>query len=176
MKLDLGCGQNPRDGFKGVDKYAECKPDFVHDLTVTPWPFEDNSVDEVHSSHFVEHLDGLTRCAFFNELYRVMKPEAKALVIVPYAYSARAIQDWTHAWPPIHEASMYYMSKAWRELQKLDHYHPLKCDFEVSWGYGFGNPAWATREESARAFALAHYQNVADDLHITLKKKPHAVE
>jgi predicted SAM-dependent methyltransferase len=172
MKIDLGCGQNKREGFTGVDSSAECGADIVHDLSVTPWPFESDSIEEAHSSHFVEHLAGPERCAFFNELYRVMKPGAKATIIVPYAYSARAIQDWTHAWPPIHEASLYYLSKAWRDANKLGHYHPLKCDFEASWGFSFGaGSTWAAREESARGFALMHYQNVADDLYITLTKK-----
>lgn len=171
MKIDLGCGANKREGFTGVDKFEACNPDIVHDLTVMPWPFEDNSIDEVYSGHFVEHLDGFQRCAFFNELYRVMKPDAKALLIVPHASSSRAIQDWTHAWPPMHENSLYYLSRDWREQQELAHYHPLTCNFEASWGLAIHNPNWATREDNARSFATSHYINVIDDLHVHLIKK-----
>lgn len=55
VKLDLACGQSPREGFEGVDFLA---PDVKHrvDLFKFPWPWADNSVDELHSSHFVEHL------------------------------------------------------------------------------------------------------------------------
>ncbi len=54
LKLDLGCGPNPREGFHGVDSIKFDKVGTVADLT-KPWPFENDSVDEVHCSHFVEH-------------------------------------------------------------------------------------------------------------------------
>lgn len=55
VKLDLGCGQNPRDGFEGVDLFA---PNVKHrvNLFQFPFPFESDSVDEIHCSHFVEHI------------------------------------------------------------------------------------------------------------------------
>jgi len=55
LRLDFGCGQHPKEGFDGVDLYA---PDATHkvDLWKFPLPWEDASVDEIHSSHFVEHL------------------------------------------------------------------------------------------------------------------------
>jgi predicted SAM-dependent methyltransferase len=55
VRLDLGCGQRPKDGYEGVDNRA---PDAKHkvDLFKFPWPWEDNSVDELHASHFVEHI------------------------------------------------------------------------------------------------------------------------
>jgi hypothetical protein len=55
LRLDLGCGNNPREGFEGVDKFA---PNAKHkvDLFKFPWPWADNSVDELHASHFLEHI------------------------------------------------------------------------------------------------------------------------
>jgi predicted SAM-dependent methyltransferase len=55
LKLDLGCGQNPREGFDGVDLYGD-KAKHKVDLFKFPWPFADNSVDEIHCSHFMEHI------------------------------------------------------------------------------------------------------------------------
>ena len=54
FKLDLGAGQNPREGFEGVDIYPGAK--HVVDLLKFPWPFADESVDELHCSHFAEHI------------------------------------------------------------------------------------------------------------------------
>lgn len=55
LKLDLACGQTPKEGFEGVDLYA---PEAKHkvDLWKFPLPWADNSVDEIWCSHFVEHL------------------------------------------------------------------------------------------------------------------------
>lgn len=55
LKLDLGCGQNPREGFEGVDLYGE-KAKHRVDLFRFPWPWADNSVDEINCSHFLEHV------------------------------------------------------------------------------------------------------------------------
>jgi predicted SAM-dependent methyltransferase len=55
IRLDLACGQSPREGFEGVDFFA---PNAKHkvDLLKFPWPWADNSVDEINCSHFVEHI------------------------------------------------------------------------------------------------------------------------
>jgi hypothetical protein len=55
LKLDLGCGQNPKDGFEGVD-IAGGKAVHVMDLFKFPWSFESESVEEIHCSHFLEHV------------------------------------------------------------------------------------------------------------------------
>ena len=57
FKLDLGCGKNKQAGFVGVDERAFEGVDVAHDLR-RPWPWSDSSVDEVHCSHFLEHLTG----------------------------------------------------------------------------------------------------------------------
>jgi hypothetical protein len=55
VKLDLACGQTPIEGFEGVDLYA---PNAKHkvDLFKFPYPWASDSVDEIHCSHFAEHL------------------------------------------------------------------------------------------------------------------------
>ena len=171
MKLDLGCGQSKREGFTGVDFVAGEGIDVVHDLFTFPWPFEDDSVEEVHCSHFFEHIPGMLRGKWMDELYRVMKPGAKALIIVPHGNSNRAAQDFTHAWPPVLFCSFYYFNKSWRDANKLTHGHyDLKCDFDFAWADALAGD-WAMRAEEARVYALRHYNNVADDLHIHLTKR-----
>jgi predicted SAM-dependent methyltransferase len=55
VRLDLACGQSPKEGFEGVDFFA---PNAKHkvDLCKFPWPWKDASVDEIHTSHFIEHI------------------------------------------------------------------------------------------------------------------------
>jgi predicted SAM-dependent methyltransferase len=56
MKIDLACGNSKKEGYIGVDITETPSVDIVHDLTVYPWPFEDSSVDEIHCSHYIEHI------------------------------------------------------------------------------------------------------------------------
>jgi SAM-dependent methyltransferase len=44
----------------------------VHDLNVIPWPFDDDSVDQVDAIDVVEHLDDVVR--FMNECWRILRP------------------------------------------------------------------------------------------------------
>ena len=91
VKLDLACGQRKQEGFIGVDISPQEGVDVVIDLEKYPWPFEDNSVDEVHCAHFIEHLNDFS--GFFNELYRIMKVGAEANISCPYFTSIRNVQD-----------------------------------------------------------------------------------
>ena len=166
LKVDLACGQNKQEGFVGVDIAKLPGVDIVHNLEVYPWPFEDNSVDEVFCSHYVEHTPCLMK--FMNELYRIMKVGAKCTVLAPYYTSMRCWQDPTHL-RAISEASFLYYNKQWRLENKLDHY-PITCDFDFSYGYVI-TQEWATRNEEARLFAIKHYWNVVSDIQVTLVKK-----
>jgi hypothetical protein len=167
LKLDLGCGKNKQSGFFGVDSRQFDGVDKVLDLT-KPWPWGDDSVDEVHSSHFVEHLDAEERTRFFNELYRVLKKDAKATIITPHWSSDRAYGDLTHKWPPVVAFFWYYVDKGWREANAP--HVGLTCDFQVTWAFIFG-PPWNSRAPEAQAFAVNHYTNVVQDMSATLTKR-----
>ena len=168
LRLDLGCGDNCREGFLGVDYVKTKSTKYVHDLFTFPWPFKENSVEEVHLSHFFEHVPARIRARFMDELFRVLAPEGKATVITPYYTSFRATQDFTHEWPPISPQSFLYFNKKWREDNKLTHGHyDMKCDFDFTYGFSI-NATWSVRNDEAKAFAIANYLNAVDDLHTTL--------
>jgi len=173
VKLDLACGQTPREGFTGVDLYGE--PDVRVDLLRFPWPWEDDSVDELFSSHFVEHIphwrpwfddvDGLH--LFMDECWRILKPGGTLQIVHPYGQSSRALQDPTHERYLVAETWWYY-SRAWREMAKLDHYQ-IKANFsEPNIANGFLGD-WENRSDPARQEAAAWYWNVVSDLVVTLE-------
>jgi SAM-dependent methyltransferase len=169
LKLDLGCGKNKRPGFTGVDKIGFEGVDKVYDLTCPgSWPWDSDSVDEVHCSHFLEHLHADERIRFFNELYRVLKSGAKAQIITPHWRSGRAYGDLTHQWPPVVEFFWYYLDKNWRE-SNAPHLE-LKCDFICTWGYSLAYP-WNLKSQEAQGFALQHYTEVAQDMICTATKR-----
>lgn len=167
LKLDLGCGKNKREGFHGVDARKFDGVDTVHDLR-QKWPWADGSVGEIHCSHFLEHLTGHERVHFFNELHRVMAPDAKGTIIVPHWSSERAYGDPTHQWPPVVFFSFYYLNKEWRE-QNAPH-SGYECHFEATGGNNIA-PPWNSRNQETQMFAQTHYMNVAQDLIVTVTAK-----
>lgn len=167
LKLDLGCGKNPREGFIGVD----CR-DFGQAVTTDlrqAWPWKDESVEEAHCSHFVEHLTADERIHFVNELYRVLKKDAKCQLIVPSWSSSRAYGDLTHKWPPVSEFWFYYLDKGWRE-QNAPHNDGYKCDFLATWGYSM-HPSIQPRNQEYQMHALAFWKEAAQDIICTLTKR-----
>ena len=166
IKLDLGCGKNKKEGFHGVDSLEFEGVDTVLDLTQTPWPWEDDSVEEVHCSHFIEHLTWPERVKFFNELYRVMKKDAKAAIILPHWNSSRYYGDPTHK-EPFSEFAFYYLSKNWRK-DNAPHVG-YECDFHATWGYSL-NPALVSRNQEYQQYAMTWFKEAVTDIHATLVK------
>lgn len=74
-----------------LDFEATHKPDVVHDLNVTPWPFEDNSFDEIHAYEVLEHLgqqgDFKSFFAHFMEIWRLLKPGGYLFATCPSCQS-----------------------------------------------------------------------------------------
>lgn len=188
LKLDFGCGPHKREGFHGVDIRPFEGVDTVLDLTSRlgqhplesykkydlqkafwPWPWKDNSVNEAHASHFIEHLTAIERIHFCNELWRVLAPKGTCQIIVPHWASCRAYGDLTHQWPPVSEFWFYYLSKAWR-AENAPHNDGYVCDFEATWGYALRQDL-TVRNQEYQQFALANYKEVAQDLIATLTKK-----
>ena len=165
-KLDLACGQNRVEGYFGIDIAAGDKVDAVVDLEQFPWPIESDSAEDIVCSHYVEHTPDLMK--FMDEVYRILKPGGKIKIIAPYYNSIRCWQDPTHK-RAISEATFLYYNKQWREANKLDHY-PIHCDFDYTYGYDM-NPSWANRSEDARNFAILHYNNVINDIHVVMTKR-----
>lgn len=166
MKLDLACGQNRREGFKGVDIAPGPGVDFVVDLEQFPWTqFKDNSIEEIYCSHYIEHVPDLIK--FMDEVWRICENGAKVTFLAPYYTSIRAWQDPTHK-RAISEATWMYFNKEWRTANKLDHY-PITSNFAGQNMVVFFNPPWDKKTEEARIFAQQHYWNVISDIVVELR-------
>lgn len=83
-KIDIGCGSpnNRKAGFIGIDFDASMKPDIVHDITKSI-PFAENSVEEVYSSHFLEHLPNLTMKRVISNLIPTCIEGARVELAIP---------------------------------------------------------------------------------------------
>lgn len=171
LRLDLGCGRNKQPGFIGVDLYSP-EADQQVDLLKFPLPWKDGTVDEIHCSHFVEHIPANLRWRFFEECWRIMKQDAVMRIFVPSWKSERAYGDMTHQWPPVTAFFFFYLNRNWREANKLT-YGPyaLKCNFEHQAGPTGMTQDFADRNHEVQMFACAHYLEAYPDMWATLTKK-----
>src|SRR5215510_4215993 len=104
IRIDLGCGEAKREGFIGLDFKHKPGVDHVIDLTKDTFPFTDDSVDEVFSSHFLEHIGYCEH--LLREIGRVCKDGAHLEFWTPYAFTNDAFlfghksylteQQWMH--------------------------------------------------------------------------------
>ena len=193
LKLDLACGQHLKEGFEGVDLYGSVAKHKV-DLLKFPWPWADNSVDELHCSHFLEHVPArevetrdlhgtvvTTQHAHFlgqdmlfavmDECWRILKPDAWMTVVVPSGRSNRAFWDPTHRRFFMQETFLYFAHE-WRKLNGLDHYN-VHCNFGVDVGHSVPQEE-SLRSAEAQADRFQHYWNVTFDWIAKLKKMPRA--
>lgn len=180
IKLDIGCGGNKKGPeWHGIDQFPMSGVDTVMRVGADTWPFEDNSVEEAHSSHFLEHLTNLNgkweRVNFFNELHRVLKPGAKCSIIIPHWASTRYYGDPTHC-EPFSEMGFYYLSREWRKAQaphtdKSVNPNGYDCDFEATWGYSL-HASIQTRNTEYQQYALTNFKEAAQDIiaNLTAKK------
>ncbi|MFZ4431577.1 MAG: methyltransferase domain-containing protein [Microthrixaceae bacterium] len=94
LTLHLGCGPVPMPNAVNVDKIAIGGVDVVHDLDVTPWPFDAGQFQEVKAQHLFEHV--ADPVAFMAECWRVLRPGGLLLLRVPHYQSEQAYTDPTH--------------------------------------------------------------------------------
>jgi len=92
--LDLGCGTRKRPDAIGLDINPLSNADVIHDLSKFPYPFEEDSFDEIYVDNVLEHLDDVIRT--MEELHRISRNGAVVKIIVPYFRSRWAFIDPTH--------------------------------------------------------------------------------
>lgn len=92
--LELGGGPNKKLDRINIDLVEAEGVDFVFDLE-NGLPFlPNNSIDEIHSSSFFEHI---SRFEFLmEEIYRVLKPGGNLFVFVPHFSNPYFYSDPTH--------------------------------------------------------------------------------
>lgn len=147
LRLDFGCGPNPKSGFIGVDRFDFPGVGAVADLARGPWVFDRNpfgdaadtrqddvadnyewggfvlatsSVDEAHASHFLEHL---TNLGGLWERVRFFNELHR--VLKPGAGCLLIFPHWASTRyygdpthkEPFSEMGFYYLSREWRLAQ-----------------------------------------------------------
>ena len=169
IRLDLGAGKglHTPDGFTPVD-VVPWKGVKVMDLTKR-WPWKANSVDEVNCAMLIQYLTAPQRVHFFNELHRVLKPGAKAMIVTPMWSANKAYVDILAQWPPVGEGFYYSLNKGWRDAQNCVDRSGLTCNFDAGMGYGL-HQAIVPRNQEYQQDAVMWSKEAAQDLICTLTK------
>lgn len=101
--LNLCCGFHHMDDAINVDYRSLPSVDMVVDLNILPWPWANNSVDGIVAKDALEHLAPLGMAegqrnilAVMGEIWRVLKADGQAYIMVPSTDGRGAWQDPTH--------------------------------------------------------------------------------
>jgi len=94
--LHLGCGRTYIKNAVNVDFFETKCCDQVVDLNKFPWPWEDNSIDEVYMLYFIEHFDSAQVINIFKEIHRILKVNGLLHVQCPHFTSMIALTDLDH--------------------------------------------------------------------------------
>lgn len=84
MKINLGCGKKPKKGFINVDFNSD-----LADLNINLEKeglkhFKTNTITNIYSSHFLEHLKPETYLTFLEDMYRISKNGCIWDLVLPF--------------------------------------------------------------------------------------------
>jgi hypothetical protein len=180
IRLNLGCGEKRLQGYINVDKYGN--PDIKHDLETFPWPWEDNSVNEILLNHVLEHLGETTDIYFkiIKEIYRICGAEAEIHINVPHPRHDYFINDPSHVRIITDEGLSLFSKTRNREWIKrgcanspLGLY--LNVDFEIIKVDYLLDPLWREKinnreiTEEYLDQAIRNLNNIVEEIRVILK-------
>lgn len=98
-------------------------PDYVRNMNVLDIPFEANYFDVIICNHLLEHVP--TDLAAMKELYRVLKPDGKAVVQVPLSLNSEKTHEDPNITEPA-EREKYFGQFDHVRIYGLDYFDRLK--------------------------------------------------
>ncbi len=144
--LVIGCGGSPyrfvtegQHQITTLDNNPSHQPDVLHDLNTIPLPFENDSFDQIHASHVLEHcgVQGDAKFFFnqFADFWRILKPNGVLIAAVPMWNNMWAWGDPSHT-RVISEGSLVFLDQAnYSQVGKTvmsDFRHMYDADFKVT--------------------------------------------
>lgn len=93
-KLNIGCGKDIKKGYVNLDSIKLPGVDVVQDLNKYPWPFKEDTFEEIKCDNVLEHLDSIIQP--MEEIWRISKNKGMVIIDVPIFPSIWAMTDPTH--------------------------------------------------------------------------------
>ncbi len=136
--LEVGCGGRKLPGAVGMDILKLPPVDIVHSFNDIPWPFGDSSFDLVFLNHALEHVGDMI--AVMGEIHRVLKPEGRVVIQVPYFRSVDAYNDPTHTHFFTSGTLDYFIEGTGLAQYRYSDKLFIKKGFWYGWPHRSGNP------------------------------------
>jgi SAM-dependent methyltransferase len=116
-----------------LDADARLNPDLVCRLGVDSIPLEDDSIDLAIAWHVIEHIgtQGQTDgwFSFWEDLYRVLKPEGWLYAESPYYTGIWAWSDPTHSRAISEHSFLFFNQECYRIPGSMISPYRIQCDF-----------------------------------------------
>jgi len=130
--LDVGCGTAKIKEAIGIDIVKLPGVDVVHNLNEFPWPFEEESFDEIYMNDILEHLNNTVKV--MEECHRLLKVRGKLHIKVPYWNHRHSFGDPTHVryfsdnvWQFFTGERRSYYTKARFKKEKIEYTYDSKA-------------------------------------------------
>jgi len=94
LRLNLGAGSQAEPGWVNHDQFDQPGIDVVWDLDQFPWPFDDDSADEIKAFDVYEHVD--EPLGFMCESWRILKPDGLLYIHTTWVDFRESFHDPTH--------------------------------------------------------------------------------
>jgi len=156
MKLNLGCGRYKQQGMTNIDKSLKCNPEMLWDLECgLPASIKNGSVDEIHTSHFLEHVENLI--PLINDCFRVLKHGGKFHITVPSGHNlVWAMRDPTHKRIFFDQTFMYFCGAYPNLVEDMG----ITCKFNLL----------HIQKVSGPAGTFNNVEIIGEDLYVVLQK------
>lgn len=124
MKLNIGSGDEPLEGYVNLDAYPVAGVNVIHDLNAGRLPFADDTFQEIRAFFVLEHVTD--PIFLIEDIYRVGKHGCTVTIAVPYWNSVCYAKDITHK-RGFHENNFYILDP---RIKKRKHFYP-RCVFSL---------------------------------------------
>lgn len=93
-KLNLGSGEDYKEGYVNLDNRGNVKKDVNWDLNNFPYPFDDNNFDEIYAKHILTCLEYPIKT--LHELARITRTTGQVILITHHAISYSNMSGFVH--------------------------------------------------------------------------------
>lgn len=140
LRINLGAGREPLDGYINTEWYELSGIDLVHNLLFLPYPFDDESAQIIRMWDVLEHMpshmpDGRSfPIEFLNEVWQILIPSGRLLLHVPDARHPEWAIDVSHVRPYMPQSFdhfdpdtdlgkmfPFYSDKKWKIVERSEH-------------------------------------------------------